>query len=287
VPAAAAEAPKAAAGLEPALRSILGAQELPPKLAAAVQHAVFGGGGRLRPQLCLAVYAACTPHHTGSEPVWLSPEELPAPLATAAAVELLHCASLVHDDLPCFDDADLRRGRPSVHRQFGEGLAVLAGDALIVAAFAACLLPGVPRAVGRAVGQGAARLIGGQGMESEPALNLSTYHAHKTGSLFALAAACGALCAAVDPQLWEGFGQGIGLAYQLADDLSDAAEDAQPNWARRRGVDRSQQRLAELLVQLEGQAAACLQLAGETTGGPFSRWSAHLLQRLHRAAAGR
>ena len=95
----------------------------PPRLAAAMRHAVFPRGARIRPRLCLAVAAACG-------------EDAPAVSEAAAiAIELLHCASLVHDDLPCFDDAETRRGRPSVHRAFGEPLAVLAGDALIVLAF--------------------------------------------------------------------------------------------------------------------------------------------------------
>jgi geranylgeranyl pyrophosphate synthase len=93
------------------------------KLAAAMRHAVFPGGARIRPQLCLAVARACG----DSDPALAD--------AAAAAIELLHCASLVHDDLPCFDDAPLRRGRASVHCAFGERLAVLAGDALIVQAF--------------------------------------------------------------------------------------------------------------------------------------------------------
>ena len=88
-----------------------------------LRYAVFPGGARIRPRLCLAVAQACG-------------EDQPAVTdAAAAAIELLHCASLVHDDLPCFDDAPLRRGKPSVHRAFGERLAVLAGDALIVLAF--------------------------------------------------------------------------------------------------------------------------------------------------------
>src|SRR5580700_5180358 len=89
----------------------------PPLLASALHYAVFPGGHRIRPQLCLAVAQACG--------------DGLAATAAAAAIELLHCASLVHDDLPCFDDADTRRGRPSVHLAFGERLAVLAGDALI------------------------------------------------------------------------------------------------------------------------------------------------------------
>ena len=95
----------------------------PPNLADAMRYATFPGGARLRPRLCLAVAWACG----GDEPAVAE--------AAAASIELLHCASLVHDDLPCFDDAPTRRGRPSVHQAFGQPLAVLTGDALIVLAF--------------------------------------------------------------------------------------------------------------------------------------------------------
>ena len=95
----------------------------PPLLGRAIRHAVFPGGARIRPQLCIAVAMAC-----GDDDPALAD-------GAAAAIELLHCASLIHDDLPCFDDADVRRGIPTVHVAYGERLAVLAGDALIVAAF--------------------------------------------------------------------------------------------------------------------------------------------------------
>src|SRR5262249_58610889 len=97
----------------------------PRRLSAAMRGAVFPKGARVRPRLCHAVASAC------------GDDEPRATEAAGAAIELLHCASLVHDDLPCFDDAALRRGRPSVHAAFGEPLAVLAGDALIVLAFQA------------------------------------------------------------------------------------------------------------------------------------------------------
>jgi geranylgeranyl diphosphate synthase type II len=116
------------ARIEHALDAVLTPGEAaghPLRLAAAMRHAVFPGGARIRPTLCLAVAAACGDDHPALAD------------AAAAAVELMHCASLVHDDLPCFDDAPTRRGRPSVHRAFGERLAVLAGDALIVLAFEA------------------------------------------------------------------------------------------------------------------------------------------------------
>src|SRR5215475_13888796 len=114
--------------IERALRQSMGRADVaacPPRLAAAMRHAVFPGGARIRPRLCLAVAHAC------------GDDEPAVAYRAAASIELIHCASLVHDDLPCFDDADIRRGRPSVHKAFGERLAVLAGDGLIVLAFEA------------------------------------------------------------------------------------------------------------------------------------------------------
>ena len=110
------------AALEKALS--MGKSEVsPPLLGRALTYAVFPGGARIRPTILLSVAAACG-------------EDLPGLTDTAAAaLELIHCASLVHDDLPAFDNADLRRGKASVHRGFGEPLAILAGDSLIVLAF--------------------------------------------------------------------------------------------------------------------------------------------------------
>ena len=102
--------------------ALSGGPSAPPRLMAAMGHAVFPGGARIRPQLCVAVARAC-----GQDAPELTD-------AAAVALEFMHCASLVHDDMPCFDDADTRRGLPTVHKQFGEPLALLTGDALIVAA---------------------------------------------------------------------------------------------------------------------------------------------------------
>jgi geranylgeranyl diphosphate synthase type II len=171
--------------------------------------------------LCLNVAAACG--HEGE-----------AVVSVAAAIELLHCASLVHDDLPCFDDADLRRGKPSVHREFGEPIAILTGDALIVLAFETLASAGSenPRALPQllgilsgAVGMGGG-LTAGQAWESEPRIPLSTYHRAKTGSLFVAAAKAGAVCAGGDPAAWEKFGAQLGEAYQVADDIRDVASSA-------------------------------------------------------------
>jgi geranylgeranyl diphosphate synthase type II len=193
----------------------------PPLLAAAMRHAVFPKGARVRPRLCLAVAAAC-----GDD----NPE---ATDAAACAIELLHCASLVHDDLPCFDDAATRRGKPSVHAAYGSPLAVLAGDALIVLSFQllawgtsktparlAPLVLTVAQAVGMPNG-----IAAGQAWESEPKPDLAVYQRAKTGALFSAATIAGAAAAGADPQAWRGLGEALGEAYQVADDLLDAVSN--------------------------------------------------------------
>ena len=149
--------------------------------------------------------------------------------ALAAAVEYLHCASLVHDDLPCFDDAAMRRGRRSVHAAYGEPAAILVGDGLIVLAFqtladvaesAGNRLGILLRIVSDSVGIPAG-LVTGQAMESEKAPVMRTYHAAKTGALFEAATAGGAAAAGADVDLWRGVGSRIGAVYQIADDIYD------------------------------------------------------------------
>jgi geranylgeranyl diphosphate synthase type II len=191
----------------------------PPLLAAAVEHAVFPRGSRVRPRLCLAVAHAC-----GADKAAVAD-------GAAAAIELLHCASLVHDDLPCFDDAATRRGRPSVHAAFGEPLAVLAGDALIVLAFETAVraAAGAPAAlspllltIARAAGMPFG-ISAGQAWECEQRVDLGHYHRAKTGALFVAAAAAGATAAGADPEPWRAVGEHLGQAYQVADDIRDAA----------------------------------------------------------------
>jgi len=196
----------------------------PPRLAGAVRQAVFPGGARIRPHLCLAVALA----HGDDDPALSN--------AAAAALELLHCASLVHDDLPCFDDAATRRGQPTIHRRYGERVAVLTGDALIVLAFetlaqAALLHPlrlpalllTLTRGVGMPVG-----ITAGQAWECEDHVPLREYHRLKTGALFAAATMAGAQAAGADPAPWRLLGERLGEAYQLADDIRDVA--AAPDW---------------------------------------------------------
>jgi geranylgeranyl diphosphate synthase type II len=193
----------------------------PPRLAAAMRHAVFPRGARIRPRLTLAVAGACG----DDRPALAS--------AAAAAIELLHCASLVHDDMPCFDDAETRRGKPSVHRAFGVPLAVLAGDALIILAFQtlARAAPVAPLRLGcvlAAVGDGVGvpfGIVAGQAWECEEQVDLSEYQRQKTGALFAAACVAGAASAGhAEPEAWRLLGDRLGEAYQVADDLRDAVE---------------------------------------------------------------
>jgi geranylgeranyl diphosphate synthase type II len=195
----------------------LATNESPPALSRAMRHAVLPGGARVRPRLCRAVAAAC------------GDGESDLARRAAVSIELLHCASLVHDDLPCFDDAPTRRGAPSVHSAFGEPIALLAGDALIVLAFEwLSRADGDPLRVLRATreiarGVGAPHgIVAGQAWESEPGPDLSTYHRAKAGALFAAAAASGAIAAGVEPDAWSIVGSRLGEAYQVADDMADA-----------------------------------------------------------------
>lgn len=207
--------------IDEALAHSLSARRLagsPPHLVSAVRHAVFPGGGRVRPLLSLAVARAC-----GLDDPALT-------LGGAAAVELVHCASLVHDDLPVFDDASERRGRPTVHMIFGQQVALLAGDALIVHAFdaiaeAADRHPARAMAMTRALVAGVGMpsgIIGGQAWESEPRIDREAYQRAKTGALFRAALQMGALSAGAEAATWALVGDHIGLAYQIADDVHDA-----------------------------------------------------------------
>ena len=256
--------------IEDALHSAVSradAPSTPPKLAKAIHHAVFPGGARVRPQLCLAVAGAC-----GDDAPTVAD-------ASAASIELLHCASLVHDDLPCFDDADTRRGRPSVHCAYGEALAVLTGDALIVMAFEtlARASAAAPERLGplaatmaRAAGAPAG-LVAGQAWELEDNAVLEEYHRAKTGALFTAATTAGAISAGADPGPWLCLGGRLGEAYQIADDLRDVAADPveigkpvlqdalwqRPNAVAELGVEGALARLQRLLQEAVDSIPNC------------------------------
>lgn len=239
----------------------------PPLLAQALRYAVFPGGARIRPQLCCGVFSACGGSHSGLA------------VAAAASAELFHCASLVQDDLPCFDDALMRRGRPALHRVFGEAQAVLAGDALIILASDLVLATetdsiklrtAIQRRLLKAVGAQSG-LVAGQAWESESQIDLGHYHSCKTISLFETAAYCGARAGNGDEQLWSRLGRHFGAAYQIADDILDVAGAAhsmgkpvgqdrralRPNFAQAKGLDHALDELHRLLTELEAMVPEC------------------------------
>jgi len=222
-----------AALLEPCLDAALPpAGEQPASLHAAMRHLLFPGGKRLRPGLC---FAAC-------EAVGGAPSlALPA----AAAVELVHTYSLVHDDLPCMDDDDTRRGRPTVHVAFGEATAVLAGDALLALAFEVLARAGDAAAVAElAAAAGSRELVGGQALDlalsaaDEPVVDaaaIEDVHRKKSAALIAAAVGLGARLGGADAALHAGlraFGLDVGLAFQITDDLLDADDDGACSLAR-------------------------------------------------------
>jgi geranylgeranyl diphosphate synthase type II len=190
------------------------------ELEEALRYSLLGGGKRIRPVLCLATGEAL-----GLEPA----EVLPA----ACALELVHTFSLVHDDLPALDDDDLRRGQPSSHVRFGEGVAILAGDALLTEAFRLVLgyeSPGPARELAAAT----LGMIGGQyvdvttdgDLDDEGLVHL---HELKTGRLLRASVTCAVAVAGLSPEErdpWASFGEEVGLLFQIVDDILDATGTA-------------------------------------------------------------
>lgn len=244
----------------------------PSRLHVAMREAVFPGGKRARPLLtCLiaANYGRLEDEMVGR---------------MAAAVELVHCASLVHDDLPAFDNADERRGKPSCHAMFGEATGILVGDALLTLAFETLARASLQRAetaiksirlLAAATGSRSG-IIGGQGLELQTNVDVDAYHAQKTSALFRAAAGGGALAAGHEEHVgrWERFGELIGHALQLRDDLDDCLSTAEllgkptgqdaannrPNAVIQHGVAEAERKLdrtvEEGLDLLEGGAAS-------------------------------
>lgn len=248
--------------IESALTRALSPEALsatPPLLAASLPYAVFPGGARIRPTILTAVAIACG-------------DDRPAVTdAAAVALELMHCASLVHDDLPAFDNADIRRGKPTLHKQHSEALAVLAGDSLLIRGFE------VLAAVGTESPDRALKLIAklgqlsgacggicaGQAWESEPKVDLAAYHQSKTGALFIAATQMGAISAGYEPEPWFDLGMCIGAAFQIADDLKDALVSAEV-MGKPAGQDSAHQR--PTAVQTMGVAGATKHLQDILSG---------------------
>jgi geranylgeranyl diphosphate synthase type II len=190
-------------------------QDSPAELHKSERYSMFAGGKRLRPALCMAAYEACG--GTGE-----------AVLPAACALEMVHTFSLIHDDLPCMDDDDLRRGRPTNHKVFGEAMAVLAGDALLVQAFelvagtgnAACVST-LAQSLGSRGGQVVDILSEGKTVGID---TVDYIHRHKTAALIAGSLVMGAQLAGAPAPIVEGlrdFGFKIGLGFQIVDDCLD------------------------------------------------------------------
>ena len=246
-----------------------------PRLVAAMRHAALGGGKRLRPFLlieCAGLF--------GVQPV--------AALNAAAALECLHCYSLVHDDLPAMDNDDVRRGRPTVHKAFDEWTAILAGDALLTVAFEVLVSPDThpdaairaELALGLARASGGAGMVGGQcldleaeklGQPQRPTLaDVRRLQAMKTGALIRYACEAGAVLGGGDLEQRRAlsvYGERLGRAFQIADDLLDVEGQA-ATVGKATGKDAGKATLVSLmgvdaaraeLATLQAEALAALQ----------------------------
>ena len=221
-------------------RYLPAAGDCPPLVAEAMRYSLFAGGKRLRPILTLAAAETVAPE----PPAARAADALPA----ACAVEMIHTYSLVHDDLPAMDDDTLRRGRPTAHVVFGEGAAILAGDALLTEAFrvlARWPAGGDPELAGRklraaervAAGAGAGGMVGGQALDLQASGQvpghglpiadgdgLRALHGLKTGALMRAAAAAGAILAggtAAEIDAVDAYAAQLGLGFQIVDDILD------------------------------------------------------------------
>jgi farnesyl diphosphate synthase len=259
----------------------------PAELVEAMRYAVLDGGKRLRPLLVMAAFeAVATPGDSSGVEAALR-EGFEAALRAACAVELIHAYSLVHDDMPCMDNDVLRRGKPTVHVQFGEASALLAGDALQALAFE-LLTPTdgtVDPVVQARLCALLARAAGSAGMAGGQAIDLASVgqrlsehqlremHQAKTGALLQGSVVMGAQCGKPDAtalRALDAYGAAIGLAFQVVDDILDVTADSatlgktagkdadndKPTYVSLMGLERSrayaQQLLAEALAALDG-----------------------------------
>ena len=212
---------RAKRALEEACRRYLPAES---QVCQAARYSLMGGGKRMRAVLVLSVCDMLAGDSAAAEPF-------------AAAVEMLHCYSLIHDDLPCMDDDDLRRGRPSCHKAFGEAAALLAGDVLLTEAFeAAAQAPASPEVCLQAVqalsrGAGSCGMVYGQELDLKYEVldttesQLLQIHRNKTGALINAAVQMGAAAAGADAaqrEALEQYAYGLGLMFQIVDDVLDA-----------------------------------------------------------------
>jgi geranylgeranyl diphosphate synthase type II len=233
--------------------------ETPEVIARGMRYALIPGGKRFRPVLCLAACRACG----GAEA---------AALAAACAIEFVHAFSLVHDDLPAMDDDDLRRGRPTLHKVVGEGMAILAADALLTLAFEAIacdkwLSEAQKVAAIRelASASGHAALVAGQAMDLEAegkrrvsAKTIERIHERKTAALIAASAVIGGIAANAPADRLDAlrtYGHHLGVAFQIVDDVLDAAGD-EATLGKHTGADEARGKATAVAVHgLEGARA--------------------------------
>ena len=258
----------------------------PSALHRAMRHPVFAGGKRLRPILCLAAAEAC-----GGDPA--------RAVTLACAVELIHTYSLVHDDLPCMDDDDLRRGKPTTHVVFGENMAVLAGDALLTEAFA--IIAQTPECKKYRVGDyvtelafasDSRRLVGGQVMDLEgegtalTRAQLVRVHEAKTAALLTSSLRLGGMSANASSaklQALTDFGKSLGLAFQVIDDLLDVTQSTE-KLGKTAGKDAAAKKAtypAVLGLKKSKQEAHRLTRKALSALQPFGRRAARLDQIAH------
>jgi geranylgeranyl diphosphate synthase type II len=242
----------------------------PPTIHKAMRYSLFAGGKRIRPVLCLAACEAVGGKFAMAIPA-------------ACAVECIHTYSLIHDDLPCMDDDDFRRGKPTNHKVFGEGIAVLAGDALLTEAFALLAKSSPPkeypvRALVKelALAAGSLRLIAGQVQDLENESRrasldeVKTTHLNKTAALITTSIRLGAMTGGASPQQLKRltrYGQDLGLAFQVIDDILDATstkeimgksvradqKNKKSTYPKVLGLDKSRAYAAELIADAHEQ----------------------------------
>jgi geranylgeranyl diphosphate synthase type II len=267
------------------------AKAVPPRLMEAMRYSLLSGGKRLRPILCLAFADASSRRGSGGSEVAND---------AACAIEMIHTYSLVHDDLPSMDDDDLRRGRPTSHKAFGEAVAILAGDALLTEAFATLARGAEPPRVRlcRELAQaaGAAGMIAGQVLDiaqDRPAEEAYLFRLHrlKTGALIRASCRMGVIASSSsDDSLAaaDAYGQAVGLAFQIADDILDVTGDS-ARMGKPTGADAAANRftfpavvglaksraLAEEQVRLALDATTKL----EPTPGPLRALARYTLER--------
>jgi farnesyl diphosphate synthase len=255
------------AAVESALDTLV-PEDTPAGLGDAMRYAVLDGGKRLRPLLVLAACDAVR-------------GDAAAAMRAAVAVELIHAYSLVHDDMPCMDDDDLRRGKPTVHVKYGEAQAMLAGDAMQALAFEV-LTPdrGMPPPLQARLVALLARASGHEGMAGGQAIDLASVgrhldeaslrdmHRRKTGALLQASVLMGAACGTTTPAVWQAlsdYGAALGLAFQVVDDILDvtqasetlgktAGKDSQnnkPTYVSVLGLDAAQRHAGDLRAQAQ------------------------------------